>query len=163
MGLTCIYLYLRHMDEELIKYISVYVLSMFKFIGGPALGNAYGLSFTEIFLSTVLGMMTTVFIFSFFGIRIREWWLHKYKRTGKKPRFTRRNRRIVQIWRTYGEFGISFFTPVIFSPVIGTLLVTSLGGRRSKVILYMFISAVFWAIAIGSLSELLLNAILSGR
>lgn len=151
------------MSEELVKYISVYLLSMFKFIGGPALGSAYGMSFPEIFAATVLGMMTTVVVFSFFGTRIRQWWKARYEKPASGKRFTRRNRRIVQIWRKYGEFGISFFTPVIFSPVIGTLLVTSLGGRRGRVILYMFISAVFWAIAISSLSDLLLDTVLRVR
>jgi hypothetical protein len=143
------------MSEELIKYITVYVISMFKFIGGPALGAAYGLSFVETFVITVLGMMTTVFIISFFGIRLRSWIQKKYKI--KKKRFTKRNRRIVYLWRNYGEFGVSFFTPVIFSPVIGTLLVTTLGGRRKKVITYMLISAIFWALTISSFSTIFLN------
>ena len=143
------------MSEQLGKYLMVYVISMFKFIGGPAMGAAYGMSFLEKFIITVLGMMTSVLIISFFGIRLRKWIQLKYNL--KRKRFTKRNRRIVHIWRNYGEFGVSFFTPVLFSPVIGTLLVTALGGRRNKVIGYMLISAVFWGLAISSLSEVILD------
>jgi uncharacterized membrane protein len=131
---------------------------MFKFIAGPALGAAYGFSFIEKFLITVLGMMTSVIVVSFLGKKLRAWTQRKFRKKTKKKRFTKRNRRIVYLWRHYGEFGVSFFTPLIFSPVIGTLLVMVLGGKRKKVIFYMFISAVFWALTITSLSEVFLNA-----
>ena len=144
------------MTEELIKYLSVYLLSMFKFIAGPALGTIYGFSFLEKSAITFLGMMTSVVIVSLIGKKIRTWMQRKYKKKTRK-RFTKRNRRIVFLWRHYGEFGLSFVTPLIFSPVIGTLLVMILGGKRKKVIIYMFVSALFWALAISSLSEVVLK------
>ena len=145
------------MFTDLMKYIIVYLISMFKFIGGPAFGAAYDLNLIGIVIMTVLGMMTTVVVISFFGIRLRNWMQKKFK-TDKKT-FSRRNRRIVRIWRGYGEFGVSFFTPVLFSPIIGTLLVTALGGRRNKVLTYMLISAIFWAFTLASLSDLLLDVL----
>jgi hypothetical protein len=143
------------MFTDLMKYILVYLISMFKFIGGPAFGAAYDLNLIGIVVMTVLGMMTTVVIISFFGIRLRNWIQKKYKY--KRKTFSRRNRRIVKIWRGYGEFGVSFFTPVLFSPIIGTLLVTTLGGKRNRVLTYMLISAIFWAFALTSLSDVLLD------
>ncbi len=143
------------MFTDLMKYILVYLISMFKFIGGPAFGAAYDLNLIGIVIMTVLGMMTTVVIISFFGIRLRNWIQKKYKY--KRRTFSRRNRRIVKIWRGYGEFGVSFFTPVLFSPIIGTLLVTALGGKRNRVLTYMLISAIFWAFALTSLSDVLLD------
>ena len=128
---------------------------MFKFIGGPAFGAAYDLNLIGIVVMTVLGMMTTVIVISFFGIRLRNWIQKKYKY--KRKTFSKRNRRIVKIWRGYGEFGVSFFTPVLFSPIIGTLLVTALGGKRNRVLTYMLISAIFWAFALTSLSDVLLD------
>lgn len=143
------------MTGQLIKYISVFLLSMFKFIGGPALGAAYGLTFFEKFIFTVLGMMTTVLIISYFGMKLRRYLQRRFP--SRNRRFTRRNRRMVYLWRHYGEFGVSFFTPILFSPVVGTLIVTALGGKRKKVIGYMLVSAVFWALAISTLSELILK------
>ncbi len=140
------------------KYIIVYLISMFKFVGGPAFGAAYDLSLVGIAFMTTLGMMTSVLVISFFGIKLRAWVNKKYKQ--KRKVFTRQNRRVVRIWRNYGEFGISFFTPVLFSPVIGTLLIIALGGRRKKVIGYMLISALFWAFTFSLLSDALLGALL---
>ena len=143
------------MFTDLMKYILIYLISMFKFIGGPAFGAAYDLNLIGIVVMTVLGMMTTVIVISFFGIRLRNWIQKKYKY--KRKTFSKRNRRIVKIWRGYGEFGVSFFTPVLFSPIIGTLLVTALGGKRNRVLTYMLISAIFWAFALTSLSDVLLD------
>ena len=145
------------MLSELMKYIIVYLISMFKFIGGPAFGAAYDLNIFVTSAMTILGMMTTVVIISFFGIRLRTWLQKKYKYSRRV--FTKRNRRIVKIWRGYGEFGVSFFTPIFFSPIIGTLLVTTLGGKRKRIITFMLISAVFWALAIASLSDLLIDVL----
>lgn len=147
------------MFTDLMKYVIVFVISMFKFIGGPAFGAAYDLNLIGIIAMTVLGMMTTVMIISFFGIRLRNWMQKKYKNKRRKKTFSKRNRRIVKIWRGYGEFGVSFFTPVLFSPIVGTLLVTALGGKRKRVFIYMFISAIFWATALTSLSDVLLDVL----
>lgn len=143
------------MLSDLMKYIIVYLISMFKFIGGPAFGAAYDLNPIITAVMTLLGMMTSVTIVSFFGLKIRDWIQKRY--TLKRKLFTKRNRRIVKIWRGYGEFGVAFFTPVFFSPIIGTLLITALGGKRKRVLLYMLISAFFWAFVIASLSDLLLD------
>ncbi|MCG8309361.1 MAG: hypothetical protein MI975_18345 [Cytophagales bacterium] len=139
------------------KYIIVYLISMFKFIGGPAFGAAYDLNILITAGMTILGMMTTVVILSFFGIKLRKWMQGKYR--FKRKVFSKRNRQIVKIWRGYGEFGVSFFTPIFFSPIIGTLLLTTLGGRRKRIIAYMLISAIFWALAIASLSDFLIDAL----
>ena len=145
------------MPSDWMKYILVYMISMFKFIGGPALGAAYDLNMIGTALMSIFGMMTSVIIISFFGVKLRSFIQQKYKL--KRKIFTRRNRQIVRIWRGYGEFGVSFFTPIIFSPVVGTLLVTALGGKRKRIIIYMLISATFWAFTISSLSDLLLDVL----
>jgi hypothetical protein len=140
---------------ELGKYFTVYATSMLKFIAGPTIGAAIGLTFMETLILTVLGMMTTVIVIAYFGKKIREWYLLKF---GKKRKlFTKRNRRFVYIWRNYGIIGVSFLTPLIFSPPIGALLVTSVGSPKKKIILYMFASAVFWGIAYSKFLHILVN------
>lgn len=145
------------MVSDLMKYIIVYLISMFKFVGGPAFGSAYDLNLAGTATMTVLGMMTSVTIISYFGLKLRVWIQKKY--SFKRKIFTKRNRRIVRIWRSYGEFGVAFFTPILFSPVIGTLLVMTLGGKRKRVFTYMLISAIFWALIVASLSGLLFDVL----
>ena len=131
------------MEGELWQYLTVFFLSCFKFIFGPTLGTAYGFSAPVTALLTTLGMMTTVFVLTFAGEKIRARIMGRKK--GKKV-FTKRNRRFVYIWKKYGLFGVAFLTPIIFSPIFGTLLMSIVGGRRKLIFSYMLVSAVFWSI-----------------
>ena len=131
------------MITEILKYLPVYLGSMLKFVVGPATGIAVGLTVFETILFTVLGMMTSVFIFSFLGDVIRKKVTNRFLKDKKK--FTPRNRRFIFIWKRYGVFGISFLTPLLLTPIGGTLLATALGSPRGKLLIYMFFSAVFWS------------------
>lgn len=132
--------------EEVLTILTIYVLCMFKIIFGPTMGYAAGFSPLLTVIITVAGMMTTVFIFTFFGEIIRE----KVLRRFIKPKrvFTKRNRRFVKIWRKYGELGVSFLTPILLSPPGGSILAIALGGSRKKTIGYMFLWSVVWSTVI---------------
>jgi len=134
------------MFSALIKYISIYLLGMLKFIAGPTIGSVSGLSWLETVLITVASMMTSVIIFTSKGFR--EKILLKFFK--KRKKFTKRNRRFVMIWKKWGAFGVYFLTPVIFTPIGGTLMMAFVGESRKKIIPYMFFSAVFWAVILSS-------------
>lgn len=67
-----------------------------------------------------------------------------------KKIFTKRNRRIVKIWKKFGLAGIAFITPCIISIPVGTIIANALESKRKKVFVYMFISVVFWSFVIHS-------------
>jgi hypothetical protein len=142
--------------DEIIKCLAVFGLSMLKFLAGPLLGINSGLSFLETTLFTTLGMMTSVFLFTnILGDKFHAWILKTFNKNPKL--FTKKNRRKVRIWRTYGLKGVAFLTPVIFSPIGGTIVANSFGESRKKIYFYMFLSSVFWSITY-SLALLLLRA-----
>ncbi|SDM12138.1 hypothetical protein SAMN05421823_110226 [Catalinimonas alkaloidigena] len=133
------------MISELVKYVSVYLTSMVKFIAGPTTGLATGLTLGETLVFTVLGMMTSVVMFSLLGERLRKLWTQYFPQRKRKKLFTPRNRRIVTIWTRWGVQGVAFLTPVLFSPIIGTILAASFGAPKGKIVGYMLVSAIFWA------------------
>lgn len=137
------------MISLLLKYLSVYLLSMVKFVGGPLAGLASGLSYVETVLFTALGMMTTVLLFTFFGKPLRSFMKKTFWKNSK--RFTKRNRQFVYIWRKWGMLGVSFLTPLIFSPIGGALLANLFGGPKKQIILYMLASSFFWGFIISGL------------
>jgi membrane protein DedA with SNARE-associated domain len=132
------------MLEEIIKAIPVYLSSMLKFIFGPIGGYAAGLTLITTILVTVAGMMTVVFAFAFFGHFMRTQIMDRFFL--KKKKFSERNRRFVTIWKKYGLPGVAALTPVVLTPIGGTLLAISFGAPRNKLILYMFISAAIWSV-----------------
>lgn len=132
------------MWEEILKAIPVYFSSMLKFILGPISGYAAGLNLITTILSTVFGMMTIVFLFTYSGDWIREKIIHRFFK--KKPDSHPRNKRFATIWKKYGLTGVALLTPIILTPIGGTLLAVSSGSPKEKIIFYMFISAAVWAV-----------------
>jgi len=132
------------MWETILKVATVYFSSMLKFIFGPLGGYAAGLPLVMTILVTVAGMMTVVLLFTFFGNWIREKITARFFK--KRNRFSKSNRRFVTIWKKYGLIGVAALTPIILTPIGGTLLAVSSGSPKDKIIFYMFISASVWSI-----------------
>ncbi|RNI32702.1 hypothetical protein EFA69_04875 [Rufibacter immobilis] len=127
--------------------MSVYLLSAVKFFGGPLAGVSMGLSFGATMALTVAGMMTSVFLFSLIGTAVHNRYVER-QRAKNKPMFSKKNRRIVSVWKRFGMSGIAFLTPILLSPVVGTVLATVLGVSKSRIMLHMLWSAVFWGFAL---------------
>ncbi len=126
------------------KYLSVIIASTIKFLGGPLSGAALGLSWLETASCTMLGMMISVVVITYAGAALQNVW-QRYNPTPTRL-FTRRTRMAVRIWRRAGMAGIALLTPAILTPIGGTILAVSFGVKPGRLILYMFVSGVLWAI-----------------
>ena len=93
------------MSEGFFTFFGIYLLCLIKFFAGPILGAAAGYSPWEIIGVSVLGMMTSVTFFTFLGTRVKQYL--QVRSTKQKKVFTKKNRRIVRIWSSYGEIGIA--------------------------------------------------------
>lgn len=129
-----------------VKYASVFLLSMVKFFGGPLAGAAAGLPFIVIWALTVAGMMTSIIIFTGVG-RAFVAHLQRRRRLRHQPIFTRRSRQIVRVFSRFGIGGIAFLTPILFTPIGGAVIATLLGVKRQHILLHMFWSALLWGAA----------------
>lgn len=137
------------MWEEILKTVTlVYFPSMLKFILGPIAGYSAGLTLVSTVLGTVAGTMTIVLLFAFFGDFMRKKVFNRFF-TNRK-RFSERNRQFVGVWKKYGIAGVAALTPVLLTPIGGTLLAISFGTPKDKLIIYMFISASVWALVFSS-------------
>lgn len=130
---------------DILIYLMIYGLSALKIILGPTLGIAHGLSVITTSLLSLAGMMTTVYLLTYFGPQIRRLTDRIFKRKQKKI-FTARNRRFVKIWQRFGVPGIAFLTPLLLSPPGGTILATAFGGKRHQIIKWMWIFGAIWAV-----------------
>ncbi|WP_339923042.1 hypothetical protein [uncultured Cyclobacterium sp.] len=142
------------MIEYLITFAGIYFLCLFKFVAGPLLGAAAGYSILEIVIVTVSGMMTSVVLFTYLG----DWFMRNWNvLISKKPkRFTKRTRNVIKVWKKFGIWGIALLTPLILTPIGGTVVLTSFGIAKKKILLTMLVSALIWAFVFGlSVEELL--------
>ncbi|WP_186753913.1 hypothetical protein [Echinicola salinicaeni] len=135
------------MIEYILQFLAIYIVCLFKFIGGPVLGTAADYTVIEIVFVTVSGMMTSVLIFTFLGEWIKEKWATKSKKKPKK--FSSKNRKIIQVWQKFGAWGVAAITPLILTPIGGTIVMTSFGVKRRRIFSYMLISAICWSLFFG--------------
>ncbi|KYG78637.1 hypothetical protein EV198_1418 [Roseivirga ehrenbergii] len=132
------------MLEKVLTYLGIYLLACLKSILPPLLGPAAGMSPLEIIIITMAGLMTSVVLFSYLGEKIKKNVLPIFIK--KKGKFSPQSRRMVKIWTKYGIIGTCFLTPLILSPVGGSLLVSTVGAPRKQVFFYMFIFGLFWSV-----------------
>ena len=130
---------------DITKYFSIYLLSTLKFVFGPVIGAASGFNVFITAMLTSLGMMTSVFAFTFFGKRLRGLIQRLFGNKERKV-FSERNRRFVKIWQKYGVPGVSFLTPLLLTPIGGAILVNALGAKKKDILVYMSISSLFWGL-----------------
>ncbi|MFY0608100.1 MAG: hypothetical protein JXR10_15380 [Cyclobacteriaceae bacterium] len=131
-----------------LKYLMVFALSSVKIIFGPTLGLAYGFSVLETIGVSVLGMMTTVYLLTYFGEGMRI--IFRRFSFRKKPRkvFSPKKRKFVKIFRKYGVPGIAFLTPILLSPPGGAILANAFKGKSKEIIKWMWIFGVFWSVVL---------------
>lgn len=138
------------MWEIILKTFSVYVSASLKFIFGPLGGMAAGLNVFITIGATIAGMMTSVAVISFFGdfLQKRVFPLFRKRSTNEQDALAQHQKRLRWkiFYRRYGLGGIAFLTPVILTPIGGTLLAIGFGSPRPKILMYMLFSAAFWAV-----------------
>jgi len=133
------------MIEELLKIVPIFFLTMLKVVFGPTLGYATGLHIITTIIVTISGMMASVLLFTFFGTWLREKILIRFQKKDQK-KFTPKKRKLVSLWKKYGLVGVAVLTPLLLTPIGGTIVAVSFGSPKQKIILYMFISATIFAI-----------------
>ncbi|MCH7412785.1 hypothetical protein MM213_04755 [Belliella sp. R4-6] len=143
------------MISYILKFSAIYFTCLFKFVAGPILGAAAGYSIFEITLVTVSGMMTTVFFITYLGDWVKANW--KIKARKKKNIFSKKNRRIVKIWQKFGPIGIATITPILLTPIGGTIIMIAFRVEKRKVFTYMFISALSWALVLAASIQQILS------
>lgn len=133
---------------EVAKYLSVIFASMIKFFGGPLTGLALKITWIETAVCSVIGMMITVALVTFFGDYIQRFFTRIFQRgePKKKKKFTRSNRLAVRVRIKFGLMGISFLTPILFSPIGGAILALAFRYHKKDIILNMLASACVWGI-----------------
>lgn len=136
------------MTNELLKAIPVLLSSAIKFIFGPIEGYFAKLHFITTFLATVSGMMLSVVVFTYFGDWLRKSLLKKYfaKKDEEKPHTKLRG-----FIKKYGLGGVAFLTPLFLTPIGGTIIAVGLGKPKNKILIFMLISAVGWALVFTSI------------
>jgi hypothetical protein len=125
-------------------YFAVMFATALKFIAGPITGFSLGLAWYETVLFTWLGAMSTVTII----VSVGQFILTSIAslRKSKPLLFSKRVRYAVQIWQKFGIKGIAALTPLIFTPIGGSFLALSFKVPLPRILIFMAISSILWAL-----------------
>ncbi|HEV7351163.1 MAG TPA: hypothetical protein VGN67_22760 [Telluribacter sp.] len=126
------------------KYLSVALASALKFVGGPLTGVALGLHWLETALCTLIGMMFSVVVVTYVGKAVQVLIARWRKKPGR--RFSAASRRAVRIWKRFGIIGIAIMTPLLFTPIGGTIIAVAFRVPRPSIFLWMLLSGSVWAV-----------------
>lgn len=146
----------------LLKLIPIFFLCMVKFVlGVPALYTATGWGFLPLFTFASIAGISGVAAFLYFETWLSKMWAFIRQRffppkKPKKPakRFTRGNRILVKVLRSYGLPGLAFITPTLISIPIGTVLAGRLFPNHRKVLLFLSGSVILWSAILSGLLSL---------
>jgi membrane protein DedA with SNARE-associated domain len=137
------------MWEEILKAIPVALSASVKFIFGPVGGFAAGLNLVTTVVATVAGTMLSVVAFTFFGDFLRRKVIVPL--FGARNRSEERATRYAAFLKKYGTPAVAGLTPLIFTPIGGTIIAVGMGIPKEKILVSMLISATAWAVAFTTL------------
>jgi len=148
---------------EFFKILSIFLTCTFFFVklGVPSAVIFFKYNFIKAMLVACSGGITGNIIFTYLSATFLNW-THAYreKRNIKKKIFTKSTRRMIRIKQRFGLAGIAFITPIISQP-IGAFFAEKFFKDKKKVILYLSVSVVFWALFIYMILYLI-NFVLKG-
>lgn len=127
---------------DILKYIPIFLASGFKFMVGVGMSIAMGLSFWEQFLTTTMGGIAGVIFFTYVGDTLRQW----IARRRGRPITGVSSQKWAYFWQRYGLWGVSFLTPPILSPPIGTAIALAFGSPRHVIVMRMSIAMLAWGL-----------------
>lgn len=152
-----------------LKVLEVALIASVKFLFAPFEAERYGFSWGQSFCMTTVGGIVGILLFALVGDNISAWWRHftaliksifirrPAEVIERRPRkkFTRTKKFIVRIKMKFGLAGIAFITPCIISIPIGTLVAFAFYKNRKRVLLYLFLSLLFWSLVLNGLAQIL--------
>jgi hypothetical protein len=137
--------------QEFWKIVSVFISCAFFFgkIGMPAAVGFFKFNFFKSIVISCSGGISGAVVFTYLSAGILKWWerfkARWFSHHHSKKKFTKANRRIIRIKNRFGLLGISILSPILLSIPVGAFLGERFYKKKSKVILYLSGSVVFWS------------------
>jgi len=161
----------------LLKQLGILIISAVKFLLAAPASYLLGYSYLHtLFNTTAGGLFGVVFFFflsrsifrlyrryspGFYNFILRTAGVSLKMKIAGSPgvssgkKFTRINRLIIRIRRSYGFPGIVILTPVILSIPLGTFLALKYYSSKRNVLAWLSLSVIAWAVVLTTFMEIL--------
>jgi hypothetical protein len=91
-------------------------------------------------------------------LRFIQWISERFQiRKKKKNTFSKRNRMLVRVMKSYGLIGISFLSPIILSIPVGTFIALRYYKDKKQVFIYLWLGVLFWSLIFSGFSSVIIK------
>jgi membrane protein YqaA with SNARE-associated domain len=137
-------------EAEVIKAISIFLLSSVKLFFAPGTSAAAGFGFWETVMLTSAGGVVGIFFFYFFGhaifVAIDKFRRRNRKEMAEKKVFTRRNRFLIALRGKVGLIGLTLLTPALISIPIGCVVAAKYYYRHPLTLPLLLVFTIAWSL-----------------
>jgi hypothetical protein len=137
--------------EEFSELFAIFILSIFKFGFGLFAAVILDANIEHRIFVNLLGGLIGILTYTFFSAIIKHFYLKIRYRYSKPIKFTKWNRGIIRFKKRFGIIGIAIISPIIITIPIGIVLMLQLTNKKWKIILFMYLSCIMWALIFFSL------------
>ena len=131
---------------EMAKAVSIFGLAWFSFWPAIPAGLALGLHPLAVILITSSSYISGILLFVLPSQSVRQWAMNRF---GKNlDNATSDDRFIMRLWNRYGVIGFGLIAPMTTGAQIGTIIGIALNIPRRKLILWMSIGVIMWAVGL---------------
>jgi len=139
---------------EIVKIVGLILFASVKFLFAPSTVYLSGYSYFETICITIVGGWFGVFVFFYLGALIFRYLATRIKFWPAGKNFSKKNRFIVKIKRTYGIIGLATLTPCLISIPIGCMLAARYFRTDRRTLPALLIAVVFWSFVLTSVTSL---------
>lgn len=135
---------------EFVQVISWLIFSAIKFFLAPTAVYLSGYNILQTIAITVTGGFIGVLVFFYLGGAFFQWISSKFSSGKESPKkvFSKKNRVIIKVKRSYGLYGLAFLTPCLLSIPIGTIIGAKYYRNDKRAIPAFFAGVAFWSVSL---------------
>lgn len=143
--------------QNFLEALTVIVTAMVKFLFAGLVSYGMGKGFWETVIYLMIGSVLGMTVFYFAGRGMLEWFRQRYIRRRReralkglppKPIFTRTNRTIVRVKRTYGLVGLAAIAPPTLSIPVTAVLAAKYFRHQKGTLPILISSVLVWSIVL---------------
>lgn len=132
--------------EQFFTSIFIFLTSTAKFSMVSFAVIASGLGIQSALINLAGGIIGVI-VFTYLGSKISVWLINRWPNKYGK-RFSKRNRMMVRVKRTFGLGGVAFLTPIFLSIPVGVMFSLSITNNRRRILWNMIAACVFWGLVV---------------
>ncbi len=100
------------------------------------------------FLFNFIGGCLGVYVYTYLGEHLRDWYIKRQKQKGTYRVVTKRNKLIIFFRKKLGLKGVAFLSPILITLPLGTAILLTMTKNHKKIIQYLLLSCFFWTAVI---------------